>query len=38
MKNLDNPSDEPLENYLSFKTNADIFELHKFERSTDSLG
>ena len=38
MKNLSNPSVEPLENYLSFKENADIFELHKFERSADRLG
>ena len=37
MKNLDKPSDEPLANYLSFKTNADIFELHEFERSADRL-
>ena len=38
MKNLDKPSDEPLVNYLSFKTNADIFELREFERGADRLG
>ena len=38
MKNPENPFVEPSEDYLSFKTKADIFPLLKFYISADRLG